>query len=62
MPKAKKATKRATKKSTPVKKAKIDKAASKMATDGYSPNRKIAKNNTWKKLAGTAEQFRKKRL
>ena len=57
MPKAKKATKRATKKSTPVKKAKIDKAASKMATDGYSPNRKIAKNNTWKKLAGTAEQF-----
>jgi len=39
------------KKSTP------NKATPRMATDGFSPNRKINKNNNWKKLSGSTEEF-----
>jgi hypothetical protein len=40
-----------------VRTAKQDKPSMKMATDNYSPARKINKSNTWKKHTGTAEKF-----
>jgi hypothetical protein len=39
-----------------VRTAKQDKPSMKMATDNYSPARKINKSNTWKKHTGTSEK------
>jgi len=39
------------------KKSEPNKATPRMATDGFSPNRSINKNNSWKKLSGASEEF-----